>query len=57
MSKLGWILLIVGIALFLGDFTGMTPIALANAGIPLWVWLAVAGVGGMLVMLNRRPGN
>jgi hypothetical protein len=57
MSKLGWLLLIAGIALFLGDFTGMIPITLANMGIPLWVWLAVAGVGAVLVMLNRRPGN
>lgn len=57
MSKVGWLLLIAGIALFLGDFTGMMPVALANIGVPLWAWLAVAAVGGVLVMLNRRPGN
>lgn len=57
MSKVGWLLLLVGIGLFFAVFTGMAPIALANAGIPLWAWLAMAGGGGVLVMLNRRPGN
>ena len=57
MSKLGWLLLIAGIALFLAVFTGMAPVAVANLTIPLWGWLAVAGIGGVLVVLNRRPGN
>ena len=57
MSKLGWLLLIAGIALFLAVFTGMAPVAVANLPIPHWGWLAVAGIGGVLVVLNRRPGN
>ena len=57
MSKLGWLLLVAGIGLFFAVFTGMAPVALANLPVPLWAWLVVAGVGGVLIMLNRRPGN
>jgi len=54
---LGWILLLGGIGIALGDFTGMVPVAVANLGIPLWVWIGCAAFGGFVVMLNRRPGN
>lgn len=57
MSKLGWLLLLAGILVPLSIFVGVAPVALANAPVPTWVWIATAAVGGVLVVLNRRPGN
>ncbi len=56
-SKLGWLLIVAGILAFGAIFTGMAPVAIANLGVPDWVWLAMAAVGGVFVMLNRRPNN
>lgn len=56
-ALLGWILLLGGIGTALAIFTGMAPVALANLGVPFWVWIASAACGGFLLMLNRRPGN
>lgn len=56
-SLLGWILLLAGILLPLSIFAGVAPVQLANAQVPSWVWIATAVVGGLMVMLNRRPGN
>ena len=38
-------------------FTGVAPLALANADVPTWVWIATGVVGAVLIMLNRRPSN
>ena len=57
MSKLGWLLLLIGILVPFTIFTGVAPVALANLPVPQWAWFATAGVGGVLVLLNRRPGN
>lgn len=55
---------IVGFILFLGGliiggmiFLGTAPAALAGLQVPIWVWFVVAAFGGLLIMLNRRPGN
>ncbi|MBL7649579.1 MAG: hypothetical protein JNK74_25670 [Candidatus Hydrogenedentes bacterium] len=48
MTLLGWLLLLVAI---------LAPLALANAGVPSWVWIATGVVGALLIMLNRRPNN
>lgn len=56
-SKLGWLLLLIGILAFGGIFTGVAPVAMGNLPVPLWAWLALAGFGGFIVMLNRRPNN
>ena len=56
-SKLGWLLLLIGILAFGAIFTGVAPVAMSTWGIPLWAWLALAAFGGFIVMLNRRPSN
>ena len=57
MTLLGWLLLLAGFLLPLSIFTGVAPVALANAGVPTWVWIATGVVGAVLIMLNRRPNN
>ena len=57
MTLLGWLLLLAGILLPLSIFTGVAPLALANADVPTWVWIATGVVGAVLIMLNRRPSN
>ncbi len=57
MTLLGWLLLITGILAPLAIFTGLAPLALANAGVPSWVWITTGVVGAILIMLNRRPSN
>ena len=57
MSKLGWLLVLIGILVPLSIFTGVAPVDLANLPVPQWAWIATAVFGGVLVMLNRRPGN
>ena len=57
MTLLGWLLLLAGILLPLSIFVGVAPVALANAGVPTWVWIATGVLGALLIMLNRRPGN
>ena len=57
MTLLGWLLLLVAILAPLSIFTGLAPLALANAGVPSWVWIATGVVGALLIMLNRRPNN
>jgi len=56
-SKIGWLLILAGILCFGAIFTGLAPVAVANLGVPDWAWLALAGFGGFIVMLNRRPNN
>lgn len=57
MTILGIILVIVGLGAAALLFTGSAPMFLASLPIPVLAWVAVGAVGGLLVMLNRRPGD
>lgn len=56
MAIIGYILLILGIAMALLEFTTFIDIvpALADLNIPLAVWIGVAIVGAILAMNFRR---
>ena len=56
-SKLGCLLILVGIVAFGAIFTGIAPVAMGTLPVPLWAWLGIAAIGGIIVMLNRRPNN
>lgn len=56
-SRIGWLLVLVGILAYGAIFTGVAPVGLATVPIPLWSWLAISAFGGFIVMLNRRPNN
>lgn len=57
MTILGLLLLIVGIGAAGLLFTGGAPMFLANLPIPLYAWIALAVVGGVMILLNRRPND
>ena len=57
MSFIGWILLIAGSILGGLVFTGKAPDALLGLGWPFWAWGALAAVGLVLIVLNRRPAD
>lgn len=57
MTILGILLIIIGVVVAGLLFTGAAPAALMNLGMPLWGWAAVAVVGVVLIIFNRRPGD
>ncbi len=61
MTIVGFILLVVGLAVFGLVFTNNAPEVmrevLNSIGLPLWAWLAMAGVGAVLMYFNRRPAD
>lgn len=57
MTIVGFLLLVAGIGIFGLIFTGNAPEQLAALNAPLWAWLVLAGVGLLLIMLNRRPAD
>jgi len=56
-SKLGWLMVLAGLAVFVSIVAGVAPASMSNAPLPDWGWLAIAGAGGFIVVLNRRPNN
>lgn len=61
MTIVGFILLVIGLAVFGLIFTNNVPDFLDGLldvlGFPPWAWLAIAGVGAVLMYFNRRPAN
>lgn len=57
MTIVGLICLIAGLGIFGLIFSDNAPDALLNLPVPGWAWLALAAVGALLMLLNRRPGN
>lgn len=55
MTIIGIILIIGGLVVAALLFTGAAPLLLANLPVPLAAWIGVAAVGGILLLLNRRP--
>lgn len=57
MTIVGYLVLFGSLISFGLIFSGNAPEALATLPVPGWAWLAGAAVGGLLIMLNRRPAN
>ena len=57
MTILGILLILVGAGVAFMLFSGTAPEQLATLPIPVWGWVALAVVGAVLIVMNRRPND
>lgn len=57
MTLVGVLCLVAGLSIFGLIMSDNAPAVLLELPVPVLAWLVLAGVGAVLIFLNRRPGN